>query len=160
VVVVAALAGIYFLAKRVVPAPNRGGSAPDFSLAALDGKPLQLSSYRGKIVVLDFWATWCAPCREEIPHFIDMQNRYGGRGVQLIGISMDDSPEPVVAFYRQFKMNYPVALGNARLGEAYGGILGLPITFLIGRDGKVEAKYIGATDVSAIEKRVQGLLEK
>jgi cytochrome c biogenesis protein CcmG/thiol:disulfide interchange protein DsbE len=144
----------------VVPAPNRTQSAPDFSLSALDGQPLRLSSYRGKIVVLDFWATWCAPCREEIPHFIQMQNQYGNRGVQLIGISMDDSPEPVRSFYQQFKMNYPVAVGNAKLGELYGGILGLPITYVIGRDGKIEGKYIGATDVAVIERRVQDLLQE
>ena len=108
--------------------------------------------------MLDFWATWCVPCREEIPRFIEMQNEYGNRGVQLIGISMDDSPEPVQSLYRQFKMNYPVALGNARLGELYGGILGLPITYVIGRNGDIAAKYIGATDVAVIERRVQDLL--
>src|ERR1035438_8339651 len=107
--------------------------APDFSLPDLTGQKLDLSSYRGKVVLLDFWATWCDPCREEIPHFVELQNRYGGQGLQIIGVSMDDAPEPVRDFYQRFKMNYPVVMGNAKTGELYGGVLGLPIAFLIER---------------------------
>jgi thiol-disulfide isomerase/thioredoxin len=107
---------------------------------------------------LDFWATWCDPCREEIPHFVELQNKYGNQGLQIIGVSMDDGPEPVREFYQRFKMNYPVVMGNAQTGELYGGVLGLPIAFLIGRDGRISAKHIGATNISVFEKEIVNLL--
>ena len=132
--------------------------APDFNLAQLNGAPLQLSSYRGKVVLLDFWATWCVPCREETPHLVELQRKYGDRGLQVIGVSMDDSPDPVREFYQQFHMNYPVVMGNAKTGELYGGVLGLPIAFAIDRDGKIYKKHIGATDPTVFEKDIQGLL--
>ena len=131
---------------------------PDFSLTDLTGRKLDLSSYRGKVVLLDFWATWCDPCRDEIPHFVDLQNKYGSQGLQIIGVSMDDGPGPVRDFYQRFKMNYPVVMGNAKTGELYGGILGLPIAFLIGRDGRISAKHIGATDISVFEKEIKNAL--
>lgn len=132
--------------------------APEFSVIALDGKQLNLASYRGKVILLDFWATWCGPCREEIPIFVQLQNKYRDRGLQIIGISMDDGPEPVRQFYRDFHMNYPVALGGARLGELYGGIFGLPIAFLIGRDGRIDAKHAGPTNPSMWEGEITRLL--
>jgi len=76
----------------------------------LNNQPLDLANYRGKVVLLDFWATWCTPCRGEIPHFVELQNTYAEQGLQVIGISMDDDVKPVREFYRQFEMNYPVAL--------------------------------------------------
>jgi thiol-disulfide isomerase/thioredoxin len=133
-------------------------SAPDFSLTDLDGKPLNLADYKGRVVLLDFWATWCAPCRAEIPHFVQFQNTYGPQGLAVLGISMDDDLKPVRPFYQEYKMNYPVALGNDKLATTYGGILGLPVTFLIGRDGKIAEKYVGAVDVSTIEAKLQSLL--
>jgi len=92
---------------------------------------------------------------EEIPHFVELQNRYRDQGLQIVGVSMDDSPEPVRDFYRQFKMNYPVVMGNASTGELYGGVLGLPIAFLIGRDGRIYSKHIGATDIAVFERKSQ-----
>jgi cytochrome c biogenesis protein CcmG, thiol:disulfide interchange protein DsbE len=134
--------------------------APDFTLPQLDGQQLQLSSYRGKVVLLDFWATWCVPCREEIPHFIELQDKYRDKGLQIIGISMDDGPDPVKAFYQQFHMNYPVVMGDAKTGELYGGVLGLPIAFVIDRTGRITSKHIGATRPEVIEKEVAALFQK
>ncbi len=125
----------------------------------MSGQQLHLSEYRGKVVLLDFWATWCDPCREEIPHFVELQNEYRDRGLQIVGVSMDDGPEPVRDFYQRFKMNYPVVMGNATTGELYGGVLGLPIAFLIDRDGRIYSKHIGATDVSVFERDIETLLQ-
>ena len=133
--------------------------AADFSLPDLQGRTLTLSSYRGKVVLLDFWATWCDPCREEITHFVRLQDKYGSQGLQIIGISMDDGPEPVRDFYQKFKMNYPVVMGNAKTAEIYGGVFGLPIAFLIGRDGKIVAKHIGAASAETLERETVSLLD-
>jgi len=134
--------------------------APDFTLARLDGGELRLSSYRGKVVLLDFWATWCVPCREETPHFVELEKKYGGQGFEIIGVSMDDSPDPVRAFDQQFHINYPVVMGTADVGSAYGGVLGLPIAFLIDPSGHIYAKHMGATDSAVFENEITSLLEK
>ncbi|MGC2182748.1 MAG: TlpA disulfide reductase family protein [Terriglobales bacterium] len=133
--------------------------APEFSLSTLAGEKLKLSDYRGKVVLLDFWATWCGPCREEIPHFVELQNQYRDQGFQIIGVSMDDSPEPVRDFCRQFQINYPVVMGDAKTGELFGGVLGLPIAFLIGRDGRIYSKHIGATDIAVLHREITALLQ-
>jgi thiol-disulfide isomerase/thioredoxin len=132
--------------------------APDFSLPDLSGKPVTLSDFRGKVVLLDFWATWCEPCREEIPHFVELQDQYRSQGLQIIGVAMDDGPQPVRDFYRQLKMNYVVVMGNAKVGELYGGVLGLPVAFAIGRDGRIYAKHIGATNIATLEREIGSLL--
>ncbi len=133
--------------------------APDFSLTDVSGHPVHLSDYRGKVVILDFWATWCEPCKQEIPHFIDLESKYSAQGLQILGISMDDSEPPVRDFQKQFKINYPLVVGSAKLADQYGGILGLPITFVIDRNGQIVARHIGATDVSVIEAEVKKLLQ-
>jgi cytochrome c biogenesis protein CcmG, thiol:disulfide interchange protein DsbE len=154
---------MYFWQRWRPPAQDRsaipGALAPDFSLPQLDGKPLQLSAYQGKVVLLDFWATWCEPCQEEIPHFMDLQNEYGKEGLQIIGVSMDDSSDPVRDLYRHLGMNYRVVMGNAKIGELYGGVLGLPIAFLIGRDGRIYSKHIGATDAAVFQRELLRLLQ-
>jgi peroxiredoxin len=162
--VVGAIVAVHFVRRADAPATANSTTtshamAPDFNLPTPDGKDIQLSSYRGKVVLLDFWATWCDPCREEIPHFVELQQKYGDRGLQIIGVSIDDSPEPVRPFYRQFHMNYPVVMGTAQTGGLYGGVLGLPISFLIDRDGRIYAKHIGATDASVFEKEIKKLIE-
>ena len=162
VLILAAIGGFYALRRshgsRSQPGKT-GALAPDLTLPQIDGAQLQLSSYRGKVVLLDFWATWCVPCREETPHFVELQQKYGALGLQIIGVSLDDSPDPVREFYQQFHMNYPVVMGTAAAAESYGGVLGLPIAFLIDRQGRIYAKHIGATDVAVFERDITTLLE-
>ena len=162
-VVIVVVVALYELAHRQTqrnggPAGGVGTMAPAISLTDIDGKPLTLASYKGKVVLLDFWATWCVPCQAEIPHFVEFQNNYGAQGFQAIGISMDDGPDPVRPFYQQHKMNYPVAMGSTQLAESYGGILGLPVTFLIDREGRIAAKYRGETDAGIIQQKLVELL--
>ncbi len=144
---------------KTAAAATEHSLAPGFSLPDLTGQRIDLSSYRGKVVLLDFWATWCDSCREETPYFVELQNKYARDGLQIIGVSMDDGPEPVRTFYQRFKINYPVVMGNAKTGELYGGVLGLPIAFLIGRDGRITAKHIGPIDISVVEKEIENLLQ-
>ena len=136
------------------------GDAPDFTVTDLQGKKLSLSDYRGKVVLLDFWATWCAPCLEEIPHFVDMQQKLGPQGLQTIGISMDDGPKPVQKFYQEHNLNYPVAVGDSKLADSFGGMMGLPVTFVINRDGQIRKKFVGATDPAVIEQEVVAALKQ
>lgn len=152
--------GKHIRAGKQASGPKQYPLATDFTLAKLDGQQLTLSSYRGKVVLLDFWATWCVPCREEIPHFVELQEKYGGQGLQIIGVSMDDSVDPVRPFAEQFRINYPIVMGNAKIGEEYGGVLGLPIAFLLDRDGRIVKKHIGATPADVFEKEITSLLSK
>lgn len=135
-----------------------GGTAPDFTVTGIDGKKFSLSDYRGKVILLDFWATWCTPCRAEIPHFVEMQKQLGPQGFQVIGISMDDEAKPVKAFYEQYGINYPVAVGDDKLAESFGGVLGLPVNFVIDREGRIDSKHLGATETSVFDKEVSDLL--
>lgn len=165
VLVIAVAIGLYFgfrtkrhignsiESTKVTPAPN-------FTLTDINGHLLQLADYKGKVVLLDFWATWCAPCRSEIPHFVSWQKQYGSQGLQVIGISMDDDAKPVPAFMHQFGIDYPVAVGDAKLADHYGGVLGLPVTFVIGRDGQIYHKHVGLTDMALLEGEIKQLLEK
>jgi thiol-disulfide isomerase/thioredoxin len=151
----------YWITPATTKAAKASGdypAAPGFTLTSLSGSNIDLQDYKGKVVLLDFWATWCGPCRIEIPGFVQLQNQYGSQGLAIIGVSMDDSPEPVRKFYEEFRMNYPVAMGNDKLGMLYGGIFGLPTTFLIGRDGRIYAKHTGLTDASVFESEIKELL--
>lgn len=132
--------------------------APPFSRTDLSGARISLSGYRGKVVLLNFWATWCAPCRTELPRFAAWQRRYGPEGLQVIAVSMDDDPVPVRTFLRKRQPNYPVLMGDAKLGEMYGGVLGVPVTFLIDRQGVVRARFEGEADLSVMEARLRELL--
>src|ERR1700748_536956 len=164
-VAIVVMVGLYELARHHSAHSGKGGppgtigtGAPGFSMQDVDGKPLDLASLQGKVVLLDFWATWCVPCQSEIPHFVEFQNNYAAQGFQVVGISMDDGPEPVRKFYQDYKMNYPVGMGTTQLAQSYGGILGLPVTFLIDREGHIAAKYVGLTDTAVIQQKVESLL--
>jgi peroxiredoxin len=163
-----AFVGVYFASHRSI-SPSRAGNistenqhqlAPSFSITDLNGHTIRLADLRGKVVLLDFWATWCAPCREEIPRFVAWQNQFRDQGLQVVGVSMDDDQAAVRRFDQEFGINYPVAIGNAKLADAYGGILGLPVTFLIGRDGQISAKYTGMAELAALEREIKAELQK
>jgi len=160
-VVALCLLGLYVAGRRTAHKPKpaaSGNEAPDFTLTDLEGHRLTLSDYRGKVVLLDFWATWCGPCRTEIPHFVEMQNKYGPQGFQVIGISMDDDVKPVREYYQQHRLNYPVAVGDDKLADRFGGTLGLPVNVIIDRQGRISSKHLGATDVSVFDQEVENLL--
>lgn len=137
----------------------QGQPAPDFSLAALDGKTVKLSDFRGKAVLLNFWATWCEPCKIEMPWFVDLQKKYGPQGLQVIGVAMDDaSPKEIGEFAQKMSVNYPVLVGKEAVGDQYGGIPYLPSTFYISRDGKVVDRVFGLVSRSEIENNIQKAL--
>lgn len=140
--------------------PNPKPANLAFTFKDIHGKTVNLASYKGKVILLDFWATWCAPCKVEIPGFVELQAKYGPKGLVIIGLSVDDTVEQLKPFAAQFKMNYPVlvGLGNEAIQEAYGPIWGLPTSFLIGRDGKICKKHMGLTGKAQFEKEILGLL--
>lgn len=134
-------------------------SAPDFALQDLNGNTVHLSDLRGKAVVLNFWATWCPPCKEEIPWFIDLQNKYGPQGLQIVGVSMDDGgKDAVVPFAKDMGINYKVLLGDSEVADLYGGVHALPTTFYIGRDGKVLEYVPGLIGRREMEENIQAAL--
>jgi peroxiredoxin len=134
--------------------------APDFSLDSLDGKTLHLSDFRGKAVLLNFWATWCGPCKIEMPWFVDLQNQYGSQGLQIVGVAMDDgSKEDIAKFAKDMGVNYPILIGKESVGDQYGGVPALPETFLIARDGKIVDKIVGLRGKSEIEDSIKKALE-
>ncbi len=132
--------------------------APDFTRQDLDGHALHLAGLRGQVVLLNFWATWCAPCQIEMPVFARWQRQYGPQGFAIVGISMDDNAADARRVVTRLRLGYPVAMGDARLGLRYGGVLGLPLTYLIDRNGVVRARFQGESDLNAIESQVQALL--
>ena len=142
--------------------PARGSlvhkRAPAFVRRDLSGNRIRLSAYRGKVVLLNFWATWCAPCRLELPRFAAWQRKYKQQGLQVIAISMDDDAEPVRALVRSFALDFPVVMGDAAIGERYGGVLGLPITFLVARDGTIAARLEGESQSVDMEEKLEQLL--
>jgi cytochrome c biogenesis protein CcmG/thiol:disulfide interchange protein DsbE len=150
------------LAAGLVLAPNASAAdkAPDYALkAASDGKVQKLADLKGKVVLLDFWATWCPPCREEIPDFVSLQKQYGKQGLQVVGISVDKGgTEGVVKFMDENKINYPILMSEGATEKAYGGIRAIPTTFLIDRKGNIVKKYIGGTSKETFEKDLKALL--
>ena len=133
--------------------------APDFTLQSIDGKTVRLSDFRGKAVLLNFWATYCAPCRIEMPWFVELQNRYAAEGLQVVGVAMDDSsPNDIEKFANDLGVNYPILVGEDTVGDAYGGLPFLPSTFYIGRDGKLVDKAFGLKTRSEIEEDIKKTL--
>lgn len=168
VIVILILVGLYFVNRYwIAPATmqkrasaGKYPDAPEFSVTDIHGSELNLANYRGKVVLLSFWATWCGPCREETPGFVEMQRKYGPQGFQLIGISIDSSVDPVRPFYNEFHLNYPVAMSTSKLFALYlpHGIQGVPTNFLIGRDGRIYDEVVGEAGNAYWEKEIEELL--
>ena len=134
----------------------QGKAAPDFALTSLDGKTLKLSDYRGKAVLLNFWATWCEPCKIEMPWFVDLQKKYEAQGFTVLGVAMDDSsPSDIADFAKKMGVNYPIVIGKEAVGDQYGGIPYLPSSFYIDRDGKIVDRVFGLMSRSEIESNIQ-----
>jgi thiol-disulfide isomerase/thioredoxin len=140
-------------------AQMKSGNAPDFTLQSLDGKTVRLSDFRGKPVVLNFWATWCGPCKIEMPWFVDLQKEYGPAGLQFLGVAMDDaSTKEIKEFAESMKVNYPILIGKESVGDDYGGVQFLPETFYIDRNGKVVDKAFGLKGRGEIEDAIKKIL--
>jgi peroxiredoxin len=136
-----------------------GSFAPDFKLQDIrTGKSVQLSDFKGKAVLLNFWATWCPSCKVEMPWFIAMQKIHAADGLQVIGIAMDDGPGPVSKFADNINVNYPVLQGTEKVAELYGGVSALPVTFYIGRDGRVFKRVLGEPIRGEVEIAVKAIL--
>ena len=146
-------------APAAIKAANLREAAPDFALRDANGSIVKLSDYKGKVVLLDFWATWCGACKIEIPWFIEFENKYKNRGLAVIGVSMDeDGWTAVKPFLENEKVNYPVVVGNEDLAKLYG-VEALPMTLLIGRDGKIASSHIGLVDKGVFESGIRKLLQ-
>jgi peroxiredoxin len=163
--IVSAIAALFFFgvahhAAADPPSVLIARAAPEFSRSDLNNQPVSLDAYRGKVILLNFWATWCGPCLIEMPHFVAWQRAYGTRGLQVIGVSMDDHSQPVHAAYQRYRLNYPVVMGDEKLGELYGGILGLPVTFLIDRRGKIRFVYESGARLSQVHHEIETLLSE
>lgn len=143
-----------------VPAAQKSTTqAPDFSLMTTDGKTLKLSDLKGKVVILDFWATWCPPCRKGIPDLIDIKKRYGSKGVEIVGISVDVETKPdVVPFMKSYGINYPIVYADNAIVNNYGGINSIPTTFVIDKQGKIAASYVGLYPKLTYENLIKKLL--
>ena len=132
----------------------------NFTLKDMNNRDVRLSDFKGKVILLDFWATWCGPCKVEIPWFAEFQEKYGPAGLQVVGISVDDTHDQLTPFVAKLKMNYVVlqGLGHDDVQDAYGPMWGIPVTALISRDGKVCAKHTGMTAKEAFEEQIKSLL--
>jgi thiol-disulfide isomerase/thioredoxin len=152
----------YVNSSSSAPAPRLVSStpknaAPQFTLSDLNGRPVSLSDYRGKVVILDFWAPWCPPCKREIPDLISLQDQYGPKGLQVVGIGLDRT-DNVTTFVRENGVNYPVMVGDDEITRLYGGIPGIPTTFIVDKEGNISKRFEGFTDRSVFEAAIRKLL--
>ncbi len=138
-----------------------GNLAPNFELPALDGKKLKLSDLRGKAVLLNFWATYCGPCKIEMPWFVELQKEYGPQGFQIVGVAMDDaSTEEIAKFTKEMGVNYPILIGEESVGQKYGGVGVLPTTFFLDRDGRLIAREFGLQSRSVFVDHIKKALSQ
>jgi cytochrome c biogenesis protein CcmG/thiol:disulfide interchange protein DsbE len=133
----------------------------DFTVKDMNGRDVRMSDYKGSVILVNFWATWCGPCKHEIPAFVDLYNAYKGKGFVVLGISTDDTPEQLKKFAQQMNMSYPVLVGSNRddiIDDAYGPMWGIPVSFLIAKDGTICHKYMGLVTKEQLERELKALL--
>jgi len=148
--------GLFALASQI---PLAADVAPAWELKDLNGNSVKLSDFKGKVIVLDFWATWCPPCREEIPNFIALQEKYRKQGLVVIGVSLDEGgPAVVTSFVKAHKVNYPIVLGDVDVAEQYDSTGGIPITVVIDRKGNIVSKHLGLTAPEVFESEIKSAL--
>jgi len=142
------------------PAPAiRGVAAPEFELPDVAGTMVKLSDFKGKVVLVNFWATWCAPCEIETPWFVEFDKKYRENGLQIIGISLDeDGVEPVKKFVEKYKIEYKIVMGNEETAQNFGGVIGLPTSFIVDQDGKFYSMHRGLVSKDLYEEEIEGLL--
>jgi peroxiredoxin len=140
--------------------PIAAAPAPAWKLQDVNGKTISSADFKGKVVVLDFWATWCPPCRAEIPGFVELQKQYGKDGVVVIGASVESSDEIVAVrkFAEKFGINYPVGVADQDSVRAFGGVDAIPTTFIIDREGRIVSRHLGFTEKADLEKEIKPLL--
>ncbi len=178
VVTLAALVAVTYWADRTWPGGAKppakaatatpAADAPNMAMKDVEGRNVSLAQYKGKVVLVNFWATWCGPCRIEIPWMIEFQRKYGPRGFTVLGIAMDDEGKKVVGPFvekerfdvdgQQMAMNYPILLGDDDIADKFGGLIGLPTSILVSRDGKKVKTIIGLVNHDDIAKAIEGLL--
>jgi peroxiredoxin len=154
----------YKMTRKAASTPTGSAStnqmAPDFALQSIDGKTIHLSDYHGKAVLLNFWATWCEPCKVEMPWFADLQKQYAAEGLQIVGVSVDEdsSVDEVTKFAKDLGVNYPILMGKESVVDSYGGMQFLPATLYINRDGKIVEKVFGLKGRGEIEDNIKKAL--
>jgi len=150
--------GLVLIISGIAYAAEEGEKAPNFSLLNLSQKKVNLSDYKGKVIIVDFWDTWCAPCRMEIPDFVKLQKEWGDKGLQIIGVALGRQGLSMVSsFARKYKINYPVLLCDELTLRKYGPIRGIPTTFVIDKKGKIYKKYIGYRAKGVFENDIKKL---
>jgi peroxiredoxin len=145
--------------RSAVKDPATRHNAPEFALKDAQGNTVHLSDYKGKVVLVDFWATWCGPCNIEIPWFTQFERKYKDRGFEVVGVSMDESGwKAIVPFAEKKKINYRIVLGDEVTGDQYGGIQALPTAFIIDREGRIAAVHIGLSEKKEFQDAIEKLL--
>jgi cytochrome c biogenesis protein CcmG/thiol:disulfide interchange protein DsbE len=174
-IIIVALSGIIFLScgKKEEKKPTtekvsqqikketntNANMAPDFTLTSVEGKDVQLSDYLGKVVIIDFWATWCPPCKAEIPGFVELYDQYADAGLEIIGISLDRGDPSVVSnFVKSYHVNYPIVFYKDEVIMNYGGIQSIPTTFVVDREGKIIERLVGYKPKDFFEKLIKSIL--
>jgi cytochrome c biogenesis protein CcmG/thiol:disulfide interchange protein DsbE len=142
------------------PRKPEGKAKLNYTLKDISGKNVRLSDFKGKVIVMNFWATWCGPCKVEIPAFIQLYDQYKDKGLVIVGVSTDDEPEPLRAYAQSMKMNYPVLVGRDKeeVLDAWGPIYAIPTTFFVGRDGSICGKHMGPATKEDFEREIKALL--
>jgi cytochrome c biogenesis protein CcmG/thiol:disulfide interchange protein DsbE len=136
--------------------------APDFTRVDATGHKVRLSKYRGKVVLLDFWATWCTGCKQEMPWYVEFADKYKKKGLAVLGVAMDDEGWKIVKPFlaEKMKLNYPVVVGDDAIAKQFGGIRSLPLTLLIDREGRIAYSHAGVVDKAQFENKIQELLAR